>query len=277
MKMLCWEHMCIAEHILRTTPTVLLNLLSEQKMKKLQNKTSFKLIWVADQLINQRWFLSTNVLLWTGREGVLVVYLTSLRECLDLTRVCLPLTDGSTWVCGPSDNEEHLTGPYIPQDEFVEVPPTDNIGVSGGVGCLNRPRASRFWVAALWPLPPLAPLSPRPLLACAAAVWTLPPRPPLAYTAALLPFTPVAMLKWMRRSLRWGMGNFCSFEGIGDRRWLAMLTDGLGRPVGTVFLCTGPLVLFPAVSHCTTFTPTPKPEKGVAQLKYGGVVVLSNS
>jgi hypothetical protein len=56
-----------------------------------------------------------------------------------------------------------------------------------------------------------------------------------------------------------------------------MLTNGLGRPVGIVFLCTGPLVLFPAALHYTTFTPTPKPEKGVAQLKYGGVVVLSNS
>jgi hypothetical protein len=56
-----------------------------------------------------------------------------------------------------------------------------------------------------------------------------------------------------------------------------MLTDGLGRPVGIVFLCTSPLVLFPAPSHYTTFSPTPKPEKGVAQLKYGGVVVLSNS
>jgi hypothetical protein len=56
-----------------------------------------------------------------------------------------------------------------------------------------------------------------------------------------------------------------------------MLTDGLGRLVGIVFPCTSPLVLFPAASHYTTFTPTPKPEKGVAQLKYGGVVVLSNS
>jgi hypothetical protein len=56
-----------------------------------------------------------------------------------------------------------------------------------------------------------------------------------------------------------------------------MLTDGLGWPVGIVFLCTGPLVLFPAASHNTTFTPTLKHEKGVAQLKYGGVVVLSNS
>jgi hypothetical protein len=53
-----------------------------------------------------------------------------------------------------------------------------------------------------------------------------------------------------------------------------MLTDGLGWPVGIVF---GPLVLFPAASHNTTFTPTLKHEKGVAQLKYGGVVVLSNS
>jgi hypothetical protein len=56
-----------------------------------------------------------------------------------------------------------------------------------------------------------------------------------------------------------------------------MLTDDLGRPVGIVFLCTGPLVLFPAASHYTMFTPTPKPEKGVAQHKYGGVIVLSNS
>jgi hypothetical protein len=243
----------------------------------MQNKTSFKLIWVADQLINQRWFLSTNVLLWTGREGILAVYLTSLRECLDLTRACLPLTNGSTWVCGPLDNEEDLSGLYMPQDKFVGVSQTDDVGVSSGVGGLNRPRASRFWVVALWPLPPPVPLRPRSPLTCTAAVRTLPPRLPLACATALPPFTPVAMLKWMRRSLRWGMGNFWSFEGIGDRRWLTMLTDGLGRPVGIIFLCTGPLVLFAAVSHYTTFTPTPKPKKGVAQLKYGGVVVLLNS
>jgi hypothetical protein len=30
----------------------------------------------------------------------LAVYLTSLRERLDPTRACLPLIDGSTWVCG---------------------------------------------------------------------------------------------------------------------------------------------------------------------------------
>jgi hypothetical protein len=242
----------------------------------MQNKTSFKLIWVADQLINQRWFLSTNVLLWIGREGVLAVYLTSLRKHLDPTRAYLPLTDGSTWGCGPSDNEEDLTGLYMPQDEFVGVPSTDDTGVSDNVRGSNRPRALRFWVAALWPLLPPAPLSPRPPLACAAAVRTLPPRLSLACAVALPPLTPVAMLKWIRRSLRWGMGNFWNFEGIGDRRWLSMITDGLGRPVGIVFLCTGPLVLFPASSHYTTFTPTPKPEKGVAQLKYGGVVVLSN-
>jgi hypothetical protein len=29
----------------------------------------------------------------------LAVYLTSLRQRLDSTRACLPLTDGSTWVC----------------------------------------------------------------------------------------------------------------------------------------------------------------------------------
>lgn len=78
------------------------------------------------------------------REGVLAVYLTSLREHLDPTRACLPLTDGSTWVCGPSDNEEDLTRPYMLQDEFVGVPLTDDVGVSGGVGGLNRPRASRL-------------------------------------------------------------------------------------------------------------------------------------
>jgi hypothetical protein len=33
---------------------MLLNLLSELKMKEMQNKTSFELIWVVDQLINQR-------------------------------------------------------------------------------------------------------------------------------------------------------------------------------------------------------------------------------
>jgi hypothetical protein len=86
------------------------------------------------------------------------VYLTSLLERLHLTRVCLPLPDGSTWQCGPSDDE--VVASSVPEDDRVGVPPTvpedDEVG---GVVHLNRPRASHFCEVELWPLrtpPPLA-------------------------------------------------------------------------------------------------------------------------
>jgi hypothetical protein len=54
-----------------------------------------------------------------------------------------------------------VVAPSVPEDNGVGVPPTvpedDEVG---GVVHLNHPRASRFYMAALWPLrtlpPPLA-------------------------------------------------------------------------------------------------------------------------
>jgi hypothetical protein len=88
------------------------------------------------------------------------VYLTSLLERLHPTRPCLPLPDGSTWQCGPSDDDEEVAASSVPEDDRVGVPLTvledDEVG---GVVHLNRPRASRFCVVELCPLrtpPPLA-------------------------------------------------------------------------------------------------------------------------
>jgi hypothetical protein len=75
------------------------------------------------------------------------VDLTSLLERLHPTRACLALTDGSTWRCGPSDDDEEVAVSSVLEDDRVGVPPTipedDEVG---GVGHLNHPRASRFCV-----------------------------------------------------------------------------------------------------------------------------------
>jgi hypothetical protein len=88
------------------------------------------------------------------------VYLTSFLECLHPTRACLPLPDGLTWRCGPSDDDEEVAASSVPEDDRVGVPPTvqedDEVG---GVVRLNRLRASHFCVVELCPLrtpPPLA-------------------------------------------------------------------------------------------------------------------------
>jgi hypothetical protein len=78
------------------------------------------------------------------------VYLTALLDRLHLTRACLPLPDGSTWRCGPSDDEKEVAAPSVLENDVVGVPPTvpedDEVG---GVVHLNRSRASCFCMAAL--------------------------------------------------------------------------------------------------------------------------------
>jgi hypothetical protein len=60
---------------------------------------------------------------WKVKQGI-AVNRTSLLERLHPTRACLPLLDGSTWRCRPSDDEEEVVALYVPEDDEVGVPPT---------------------------------------------------------------------------------------------------------------------------------------------------------
>jgi hypothetical protein len=115
------------------------------------------------------------------------VYPTSLLDRLHPSRACLPLPDGSTWRCRPADDEGEVVASCVPEDDGVgvslTVPEDDEVG---GVVDLNRPCASRFCMAALWPLRPPPPLTckpsvrPRcPPLASIPSMRPLRPRPPL--------------------------------------------------------------------------------------------------
>jgi hypothetical protein len=94
----------------------------------------------------------------------MALYLTSRRVRLHPTTASFPLPDGSTTRCGPPDDEEEVVAAYVPEIDEVGVlpwaPEDDEVGDRAGVGALNRPRASRICVAALWPFRLPSPLPP---------------------------------------------------------------------------------------------------------------------
>jgi hypothetical protein len=53
--------------------------------------------------------------------------------------------------------------------------------------------------------------------------------------------------------------------------------NNLGWPILVFITLTNPFGIFAATSHSRTFSATPETEKGVSQLKRGGVPTLSNS
>jgi hypothetical protein len=134
------------------------------------------------------------------------VYLTSLLDRLHPTRPCLPLPNGLTWRCGPSDDDDKVAAPSVPEDGGVGVPPTvpedDEVG---GVVDSNRPRASRFYMAVLWSLRTLLPLTckpsvrphrPPPPLAWIPLMWPRLPWRPLGYVTVSRPLRARPPLAW---------------------------------------------------------------------------------
>jgi hypothetical protein len=236
------------------------------------------------------------------------VYLTSLLDRLHLTRACLPLLDGLTWRCGPSDNEEEVATLCVPEDDVVGVlltVPED--GEVGGVVDLNCPCASCLYVAVLWPLrtpPPLAckpsvwhsrlppPLAwihdaarlPWPPLGCVAAQCPLHPRPPLAWEGSMRLLRSLSLLATGETSM-WGISMWRrrsepmrGMVGV-DVYWGGELKviDDLGRPTLAFITLSSPFGFFTTVSHSRTFSATPETEMGVSHLKRGDVPALSNS
>jgi hypothetical protein len=70
-----------------------------------------------------------------------------------------------------------------------------------------------------------------------------------------------------------GDGRELKCIGVGELK----VIDDLGQPILVFITLTGPFDIFAAASHSRTFSATLETEKGVSQLKRGGVPALSNS
>jgi hypothetical protein len=70
-----------------------------------------------------------------------------------------------------------------------------------------------------------------------------------------------------------GDGRELKCIGVGELK----VINNLGWPILVFITLTSPFGIFAAASHSRTFSATPETEKGVSQLKRGGVPTLSNS
>jgi hypothetical protein len=61
--------------------------------------------------------------------------------------------------------------------------------------------------------------------------------------------------------------------GVGELK----LIDDLGQPIIVFITLTSPFGFFAMMSHSETFSASPETEKGVSQLKRGGMLARSNS